>query len=87
MRAVVKLVPDFPNLNAHYHEAEGELERFAPVHIGIAAQTPNGLMVPVVRHAEARDLWDLARELARVTGCRPRRQGDAAKNCPARPSP
>jgi 2-oxoisovalerate dehydrogenase E2 component (dihydrolipoyl transacylase) len=67
MRAVVKLVPDFPNLNAHYHEAEGELERFAPVHIGIAAQTPNGLMVPVVRHAEARDLWDCARELARVT--------------------
>jgi 2-oxoisovalerate dehydrogenase E2 component (dihydrolipoyl transacylase) len=67
MRAVVKLVADFPNLNAHYHEAEGELERFAPVHIGIAAQTPNGLMVPVVRNAEARDLWDLARELARVT--------------------
>ena len=67
MRAVVKLVPDFPNLNSHYHEAEGELESFAPVHIGIAAQTPNGLMVPVVRHAEARDLWDLARELARVT--------------------
>jgi 2-oxoisovalerate dehydrogenase E2 component (dihydrolipoyl transacylase) len=67
MRAVVKLVADFPNLNAHYHETEGELERFAPVHIGIAAQTPNGLMVPVVRHAEARDLWDMARELARVT--------------------
>ena len=67
MRAVVKLVADFPNLNSHYHDAEGELERFAPVHIGIAAQTPNGLMVPVVRHAEARDLWDLARELARVT--------------------
>ena len=67
MRAVVKLVADFPNLNAHYHEAEGELERFAPVHIGIAAQTPNGLMVPVVRNAESRDLWDCAREMARVT--------------------
>lgn len=68
MRAVVKLVADFPNLNAHYHEAEGELERFAPIHIGIATQTANGLMVPVVRHAEARDLWDLAREMTRVTG-------------------
>ena len=67
MRDLYKLEADLPNLNAHYHEAEGELERFAPVHIGIAAQTPNGLMVPVVKHAESRDLWDCARELARVT--------------------
>jgi 2-oxoisovalerate dehydrogenase E2 component (dihydrolipoyl transacylase) len=67
MRALVRLVPDFPNINAHYHEAESELERFSAIHIGIAAQTANGLMVPVVRHAEQRDLWDCARELARVT--------------------
>jgi 2-oxoisovalerate dehydrogenase E2 component (dihydrolipoyl transacylase) len=67
MRAIVKLVPDFPNINSHYHEAEGELERFAAIHVGIATQTANGLMVPVVRHAESRDLWDCARELARVT--------------------
>jgi 2-oxoisovalerate dehydrogenase E2 component (dihydrolipoyl transacylase) len=67
MRALVRLVPDFPNINAHYHEADGELERFTAIHIGIAAQTANGLMVPVVRHAEQRDLWDCARELARVT--------------------
>ncbi|MDB5734907.1 MAG: catalytic domain of component of various dehydrogenase complexe [Alphaproteobacteria bacterium] len=67
MRALVRLVPDFPNINAHYHEADGELERFSAVHIGIAAQTANGLMVPVVRHAEQRDLWDCARELGRVT--------------------
>ncbi|HWF64608.1 MAG TPA: 2-oxo acid dehydrogenase subunit E2, partial [Rhizomicrobium sp.] len=40
---------------------------YAAVHIGIAAQTPNGLMVPVVRHAETRDLWDCARELSRVS--------------------
>ena len=37
MRAVVKLVADFPNLNAHYHEAEGELERFGP---SISASPP-----------------------------------------------
>ncbi len=67
MRALVRLVPDFPNINAHYHEAEGELERFSAIHVGIAAQTPGGLMVPVVRHVEQRDLWDCARELARVT--------------------
>jgi 2-oxoisovalerate dehydrogenase E2 component (dihydrolipoyl transacylase) len=67
MRAMVRLLPDFPNINAHYDEAEGVLRRHAAIHIGIATQTPNGLMVPVVRHAETRDLWDCARELARVT--------------------
>ncbi|HEY2835535.1 MAG TPA: dihydrolipoamide acetyltransferase family protein, partial [Rhizomicrobium sp.] len=56
MQALVKLLPGSPNLNAHYDEAEGVLRRYAPIHIGIATQTPNGLMVPVVRHAETRDL-------------------------------
>jgi 2-oxoisovalerate dehydrogenase E2 component (dihydrolipoyl transacylase) len=67
MRAVVKLVADFPNINAHYNDTDGVLKRYAGVHVGIAAQTPNGLMVPVVRHAETRDLWDCARELSRVS--------------------
>jgi 2-oxoisovalerate dehydrogenase E2 component (dihydrolipoyl transacylase) len=66
MRAVVKLVPAFPNINAHFDESAGILRRFQAVHIGIATQTDKGLMVPVVRHAEARDLWDCARELARI---------------------
>src|SRR5579883_1137448 len=67
MRAVVRLVPRFPSLNAHFDVEAAVLKRFSAVHIGIAAQTPSGLMVPVVRHAETRDLWDCARELARVT--------------------
>lgn len=67
MRAVVRLVPRFPSLNAHFDVEAAMLKRFSAVHIGIAAQTPSGLMVPVVRHAETRDLWDCARELARVT--------------------
>jgi 2-oxoisovalerate dehydrogenase E2 component (dihydrolipoyl transacylase) len=67
MRAMVKLIPDFPNINAHYNDTDGVLKRYAAVHVGIAAQTPNGLMVPVVRHAESRDLWDCARELLRVS--------------------
>src|SRR5665213_2541629 len=67
MRAMVKLIPDFPNINAHYNDTDGVLKRYAAVHVGIAAQTPNGLMVPVVRHAENRDLWDCARELLRVS--------------------
>ena len=77
MRAMVRLMPDFPNINAHYDEADGVLHRHAAVHIGIATQTPNGLMVPVVRHAETRDLWDCARELLRVTAAA--RDGSATR--------
>ena len=78
MRALARLLPDFPNINAHYDEAAGVLKRHAAIHIGIATQTPEGLMVPVVRHAEALDLWDCARELARVTGAA--RDGKAARD-------
>jgi 2-oxoisovalerate dehydrogenase E2 component (dihydrolipoyl transacylase) len=67
MRAMVKLIPDFPHINAHYNDTDGVLKRYAAIHIGIATQTPNGLMVPVVRHAKNRDLWDCARELLRVS--------------------
>ena len=78
MRAMAKLLPEFPNVNAHFDEAAGILKRHAAVHIGIATQTPNGLMVPVVRHAESRDLWDCARELIRVTAAA--RDGSAARD-------
>ena len=78
MRALVKLVPEFPNINAHYDEEAGVLKRFAAIHIGIATQTEQGLVVPVVRHAESRDLWDLAREMGRVTGAA--RDGSAVRD-------
>ena len=78
MQALVRLLPDAPNLNAHYDEAEGVLRRHAAIHIGIATQTPNALMVPVVRHAETRDLWDLAREMQRVTAAA--RDGSATRD-------
>ncbi len=78
MCALVRLVPEFPSINAHYDEEAGVLKRFAAVHIGIATQTEQGLMVPVVRHAESRDLWDLAREMGRVTGAA--RDGSAARD-------
>jgi 2-oxoisovalerate dehydrogenase E2 component (dihydrolipoyl transacylase) len=78
MRALVRLVPDFPNLNAHFDEDNGVLKRFSAVHIGIATQTPQGLLVPVVRHAESLSLWDLARELVRVTALA--REGGASRD-------
>jgi len=43
------------------------VHRYAPVHIGIATQTANGLIVPVVHHAEALDVWQSATEVARVS--------------------
>jgi 2-oxoisovalerate dehydrogenase E2 component (dihydrolipoyl transacylase) len=67
MRAVVKAVAEFPLINALYDDEADILHRYGGVHLGIATQTPNGLMVPVVRHAEARDLWDCAAELRRVS--------------------
>ena len=67
MRAMVRLQPEFPKINARYDDEAGVLHEFDALHIGIAAQTPNGLMVPVVRHAETLDLWGCAREIARLS--------------------
>lgn len=66
MRAVVLAVRDFPQVNARYDDEAGVVTQHAAVHLGIAAQTPAGLMVPVVRHAEAKDLWGNASELNRL---------------------
>ncbi|MBI3712739.1 MAG: 2-oxo acid dehydrogenase subunit E2 [Burkholderiales bacterium] len=66
MRAVVLAVRDYPQINARYDDEAGVVTQHAAVHLGIAAQTPAGLMVPVVRHAEARDLWSNASELNRL---------------------
>jgi len=66
MRAIVLAAPAFPQVNARFDDARGIVTRFAAVHIGIATQTADGLVVPVVRHAEARDLWSSAAEVARL---------------------
>ena len=66
MRAVVLAVRDFPMVNARYDDDAGVVTRYAAVHLGIAAQTDAGLMVPVVRHAETFDLWASAAEVGRL---------------------
>ena len=68
MRALAEVLPDYPQINARYDDDAGVLHQHEAVHIGIATQTPAGLTVAVVTHVEARDLWDCAGELARVTG-------------------
>jgi 2-oxoisovalerate dehydrogenase E2 component (dihydrolipoyl transacylase) len=69
MRAIVIAVAEQPDLNATFDdEAQPQvLTTHAAVHIGIATQTPNGLIVPVVRDAQSMDLWSAAAELSRVT--------------------
>jgi 2-oxoisovalerate dehydrogenase E2 component (dihydrolipoyl transacylase) len=66
MRAIVKVVALYPQINARFLDDDGIIERHEAVHIGIATKTPAGLVVPVVRHAEARDIWDCVAELARL---------------------
>jgi 2-oxoisovalerate dehydrogenase E2 component (dihydrolipoyl transacylase) len=66
VRALVNLLPRYPQINARFDDDAGVVHRHAAVHVGIATQTPGGLIVPVVRHAESLDIWDCAREIARV---------------------
>ena len=67
MLAIVKAVAEFPQINAHYDDENDVITRFGAVHLGVATQTPNGLMVPVVRHAETLSLYPCAREMRRVS--------------------
>lgn len=64
--AICRLIPQFPMLNAHYDDEAGVVTRFGSVHLGMAAQTPSGLMVPVIRDAQDRNLWQLAAEISRL---------------------
>jgi 2-oxoisovalerate dehydrogenase E2 component (dihydrolipoyl transacylase) len=66
VRAMVVALRDFPQINARYDDEAQVITRLGAVHVGIATQADIGLMVPVVRHAEARSLWDSASEIARL---------------------
>ena len=66
MQALVKVVKEFPQCNAHFDDERQVITQYEPVHIGIAVQTGDGLMVPVIRHAENLDLWQCAHELRQV---------------------
>lgn len=78
MRALVRVLPDFPQINAVFDDEAGVVRRYAGVHCGIATQTPNGLVVPVVRHVEALDVWEMANEVRRLSDAA--RNGKAARD-------
>ena len=77
-RAIVLACGEQPGLNAHYDSATRTLSTFDDVHIGIATQTPDGLMVPVVHHADSLDLHALAAEIGRVSAAA--RDGSATRD-------
>jgi 2-oxoisovalerate dehydrogenase E2 component (dihydrolipoyl transacylase) len=66
MRAMAKAIEDQPQVNSLFDDEAGIVRQYGGVHIGVAAQTDGGLVVPVVRHVEARGLWDCAAEVARL---------------------
>ena len=66
VRAMVVALRDYPQINARYDDEAQVITRLGAVHVGIATQADIGLMVPVVRHAETRSLWDSAQEISRL---------------------
>lgn len=66
MRAIVNAIVEHPQVNARFDDEAGVLHRYRAAHIGIATQTPAGLMVPVIRNAGTLDLWQAAAELNRL---------------------
>ncbi|NRF71429.1 2-oxo acid dehydrogenase subunit E2 [Aquincola sp. S2] len=76
-RAVVIALRDFPRLNARFDDEAGVVTQYGAVHLGVAAQTDAGLMVPVLRHAEARDPWGIGAEITRLADAA--RKGSATR--------
>ena len=64
--AICKLIPQFPMINARYDDEAGIVTRHGAVHLGMATQTDGGLMVPVIRDAQAQNVWQLARSIGRL---------------------
>ena len=67
IRALTKCLIDHPSINTHYDAAQGVICRFAEVHMGIATQTNRGLLVPVIRNAESKDIWQLAADIVHLS--------------------
>ncbi|MBA3838314.1 MAG: branched-chain alpha-keto acid dehydrogenase subunit E2 [Zymomonas sp.] len=64
--AICRAIPDFPMINARYDDEAGVVTRHGAVHLGMATQTDAGLMVPVIRDAQDKNVWQLATEIARL---------------------
>jgi 2-oxoisovalerate dehydrogenase E2 component (dihydrolipoyl transacylase) len=77
-KAMINALPDYPQINARFHDDDGFVRRYEGVHLGIATQTTTGLVVPVIKHAEALTLWECAAEVARLAAAA--REGKATRD-------
>ena len=64
--AICRKLPDYPMINARYDNEGGVVTGHGAVHLGMATQTDQGLMVPVIRNAQSKNLWQLANEITRL---------------------
>jgi 2-oxoisovalerate dehydrogenase E2 component (dihydrolipoyl transacylase) len=64
--AMAKALAEWPMLNATYDDDANVITRHGSVDMGVATQTPNGLMVPVIRNAQGMSVWQLASEIVRL---------------------
>jgi 2-oxoisovalerate dehydrogenase E2 component (dihydrolipoyl transacylase) len=76
--AMARTLADYPQINATYDDEAQVIHRSGAVHMGMATQTPNGLMVPVIRNAQNLDVWQIAREILRLAEAA--RSGKAARD-------
>jgi 2-oxoisovalerate dehydrogenase E2 component (dihydrolipoyl transacylase) len=75
--AMARALADWPMLNATYDDEANVITRSGAVHMGMATQTPSGLMVPVIRNAQALSVWQIASEILRLSEAA--RSGKAAR--------
>jgi 2-oxoisovalerate dehydrogenase E2 component (dihydrolipoyl transacylase) len=64
--AMGKAIASWPMLNATFDDDAMQLTRHGAMHLGMATQTPGGLMVPVIRDAQSKSVWQLARDISRL---------------------
>lgn len=64
--AICKSLPEFPMLNATFDDEAGVVTRHGAVHLGMATQTDQGLMVPVLKNAQDLNIWQLSSEISRL---------------------
>ena len=75
--AMARALPEWPMLNATYDDDANVITRHGALHLGMATQTPNGLMVPVIRNAQTLSVWQIAGEILRLAEAA--RTGKAAR--------
>ena len=66
IRAMISAIREWPQMNARYNDEQGFLSQFEPVHLGMAAQTDQGLLVPVIKNAQSLNIWETATEITRL---------------------